>query len=105
MRVCHADLSLCVGTILAALTFGAPHMAHATPGATYSGAVTGVWSNPVLSGSTIDPTTFVSTPFNNTTTADCSIGCAVNSNPASSSTLHWGSTPGFSQIIFLGLPF
>ena len=94
-----------LGTILAALTFGSPHMAGATPGATYSGTVTGVWSNPVFSGSTVNPTTFVSTPYDNAATADCSIGCPANSNPSSSGTINWGSNLGFSQIIFFGLPF
>lgn len=96
-----------VGTVLAGMSVALPQVASANPSATYSGVVSGTWSNPVLSGNEIDGATGIATLTNNTGSADCSIGgCPTNTNPAgSNSTINWGSAPGNSTITFAGLPF
>jgi len=95
-----------LAAIVSAAASALPLTAHATPGATYSGTVTGVWSNPLLSGTLIDAATGTLSATDNSGTADCSVGCPNNTNPApGASTIHWGSSAGSSSIIFFGLPF
>jgi hypothetical protein len=66
----------------------------AIPGAAYADTIEAIWSNPVLVGTTVDPTTGILTGLNNTASAVVSI-----SNAASGSTINWGtySTTGITN--------
>jgi len=69
-----------------------------------TGVVQGTWSNPVLSGNTIDGATGVPSFFNNSTTAACDITGCPNGVGATfgPDTLVWGVSPGSSSVNFNG---
>jgi PEP-CTERM motif-containing protein len=93
--------------VAAAASFCLAPGASANPLAIYSGSVSGAWSNPTLAGTHLDGGGAPASNLSNALTADCSLnGCPVNTNPtANGSAVRWGSTPGFSQVTFQGLPF
>lgn len=88
----HTLSTLAISTLVAGagLAFATPAQAIiAVP--LYVGSVSGVWSAPVLSGTLLDGATGTPSFLNNTSTADCSVGCPSNGNPApGSNTLNWG---------------
>jgi hypothetical protein len=65
-----------------------------------TGVVQGTWSNPVLSGNTIDGATGASSFLNNSTTAACDIAGCPNGVGATfgPDTLVWGVSPGSSSV-------
>ena len=90
----------------ALLTCWAASGAHA--GGPFSGSVSGSWSTPVLSGNLEDGATGALTPADNTTTAQCNLGCALSLPGYPATTLAWGtgaSAPATSTLSFTGSPF
>jgi hypothetical protein len=90
----------------ALLTCCAASGAHA--GGPFSGSVSGSWSTPVLSGNLEDGATGTLTPADNTTTAQCNLGCAFSLPGYPATTLAWGtgaSAPATSTLSFTGSPF
>ena len=75
----------------------------------FSGSVSGSWSTPVLSGNLEDGATGALTPTDNTTTAQCNLGCALSLPGYPATTLAWGNgasaPPATSTLSFTGSPF
>ena len=99
---------------ISALVAGAG-LAFATPAQAgfavdpYVGTISGVWSAPVLSGTLLDGATGTPSFVDNTSTADCSVGCPSNGHPApGANTLNWGvggAAINHSTLTFAGSSF
>jgi hypothetical protein len=90
----------------ALLTCCAASGAHA---GSFSGSVSGSWSKSVLSGNLEDGATGALTPTDNTTTAQCNLGCPLSLPGYPATTLAWGNgasaAPVTSTLSFVGSSF
>jgi hypothetical protein len=88
--------------ILSSIALLVAPIAHSSP--LYSGQFVATWSNPVLSGITIDGATGAASVLNNTANAACDIaGCPQGVGVSlGSTTLAWGISPQSSTLNFDG---
>ena len=93
--------SICA-TIMSSIALFAIPTAYSSP--LYSGQFVATWSNPVLSGTTIDGATGTTSVLNNTASAACDVaGCPQGVGVSlGSTTLAWGISPQSSTLNFDG---